>query len=197
MQSSNKEFYQKIMQIQRDLNAPKNEWNSFGKYKYRTCEGILESVKPQLSQHELAIHFNDNIEKLGERYYVKSVATVTDGQTAISATAYAREAEERPKFDGAQLTGAATSYARKYALNGLFAIDDSKDIDTNEYALIVDKPDNPDEILKNFTELAMKTKTYDELKSFFRDAFKKLTGEHQKKAKQVYDIRKEELEGTN
>ncbi|WGM18527.1 ERF family protein (plasmid) [Arsenophonus nasoniae] len=195
MQSSNKEFYQKIMQIQRDLNAPKNEWNNHSKYRYRTCEGILEAAKPLLAKQKLNIKIDDVITNIGNRYYVKSTVTLTDGQFEISATSLAREAEQRKGFDDAQLTGATISYARKYALNGLFAIDDSKDIDSTENH--ESNLNDEDEILKNFTELAMKTKTYDELKSFFRDAFKKLTGEHQKKAKQVYDIRKEELEGAN
>lgn len=194
-----KAFHAKIREIQRDLNAPKSEWNSFAKYKYRTCEGILEAVKPLLLKCQLDIKIDDEIIYIDNRHYVKSTATLTDGQFTFSATSSAREPEQKKGFNESQLTGATISYARKYALNGLFAIDDSKDADTNEYSQQKQSiPINAssDEILKKFTDGAIQANSYDALKALFKYAFKNLSGEHQKKAKQVYDLRKSELEPT-
>lgn len=116
-----------LSRIQRDLKAPKNLYNSFGKYKYRNAEGILEAVKPILNG--LALIINDAPVMIGERYYIKATATLTDGKESVSATAFAREDAEKKGMDGCQLTGTCSSYARKYALNALFMIDDSKDSD--------------------------------------------------------------------
>lgn len=120
----------KLCNIQRELKAPKNQRNDFGKYNYRSCEDILEAVKPLLAAEGLVLTITDNIEMIGGRYYVKATATVTDGEKSISTTAFAREAEGRKGMDESQITGSASSYARKYALNGLFCIDDTKDADT-------------------------------------------------------------------
>lgn len=119
--------------IQQKLKAPKSNRNDFGKYNYRSCEDILEAVKPLLGECTLVI--SDTIEAIGGRVYVKATATISDLKgVSVSTTAYAREAEEKKGMDVAQITGAASSYARKYALNGLFAIDDTKDADaTNEH----------------------------------------------------------------
>ena len=123
-------FYEKISDIQRRLKAPKSQYNSFGKYKYRNCEDILEAVKPLLNEHKLYINICDSVEAVGNRYYIKAVVTVSDGENSISSQAYAREEESKKGMDGSQVTGASSSYARKYALNGMFAIDDTKDSDT-------------------------------------------------------------------
>lgn len=128
-----KEFYGKLSTVQRTLNAPKNQYNSFGKYKYRNCEDILEAVKPLLSDNGLFMSISDEIVQVGDRFYVKSTATVTDGETSHSASAMAREASAKKGMDDSQVTGATSSYARKYCLNGLFGIDDSKDADTEAY----------------------------------------------------------------
>ena len=120
----------KLCKIQRELKAPKNQKNSFGGYNYRSCEDILEAVKPLLAAEGLVLTITDNIEMIGGRYYVKATATVTDGEKSISTTAFAREAEGRKGMDESQVTGSSSSYARKYALNGLFCIDDTKDADT-------------------------------------------------------------------
>lgn len=114
--------------IQQNLNAPKNQRNTFGNYNYRSCEDILKSVKPLLGKATLVI--SDEIIMLGDRFYVKATATISDGKENVHNTAYARESEEKKGMDSAQITGAASSYARKYALNGLFMIDDTKDADT-------------------------------------------------------------------
>lgn len=124
------EFIEKIVAIQSELKAPKGQYNSFGKYNYRSCEDILEGVKPLLAKHGLVLTIQDSIDLIGDRFYVKATATITDGKDEISASAYARESLDKKGMDASQVTGATSSYARKYALNGLLAIDDTKDADT-------------------------------------------------------------------
>ena len=120
--------------IQQKLKAPKSQRNSFGNYNYRSCEDILEAVKPLLAEFDATLLLSDELVQVGDRYYVKATATFIHGDTPIEVTAYAREAETRKGTDESQITGASSSYARKYALNGLFLIDDTKDADTDEYA---------------------------------------------------------------
>lgn len=121
---------QMVGDIQHKLKAPKGQYNSFGKYNYRSCEDILEGVKPLLKEHNLALLIDDEIVQIGERYYVKATAKITDGREFVSATAYAREPDTKKGMDESQITGATSSYARKYALNALLCIDDTKDADT-------------------------------------------------------------------
>jgi hypothetical protein len=124
-----KTFHQKVAEIQQKLKAPKGQYNSFGKYKYRSCEDILEAVKPLLG--DLVLIINDEIIEVSGRVYVKAVANITDGtNSSVTVSAYAREPEEKKGMDSSQITGTASSYARKYALNGLFLIDDTKDADS-------------------------------------------------------------------
>lgn len=120
---------QRVGDIQHKLKAPKGQYNSFGKYNYRSCEDILEGVKPLLKEHNLALLIDDEIVQIGERYYVKATAKITDGRECVSATAYAREPDTKKGMDESQITGATSSYARKYALNALLCIDDTKDAD--------------------------------------------------------------------
>ena len=124
------EFIEKIVAIQSELKAPKGQYNSFGKYNYRSCEDILEGVKPLLAKHGLVLTIRDGIELIGDRFYMKATATITDGKEQLSTDAYARESADKKGMDASQVTGATSSYARKYALNGLLAIDDTKDADT-------------------------------------------------------------------
>jgi essential recombination function protein len=124
------EFIEKIVAIQSELKAPKWQYNSFGKYNYRSCEDILEGVKPLLTKHGLVLTIQDSIDLIGDRFYVKATATITDGKEQLSTSAYARESLDKKGMDASQVTGATSSYARKYALNGLLAIDDTKDADT-------------------------------------------------------------------
>lgn len=124
------EFIEKIVAIQSELKAPKGQYNSFGKYNYRSCEDILEGVKPLLAKHGLVLTIQDSIHLVGDRFYVKATATITDGKQEMSTSAYARESLDKKGMDASQVTGATSSYARKYALNGLLAIDDTKDADT-------------------------------------------------------------------
>jgi hypothetical protein len=121
----------KLVTIQRKLKAPKNQYNSFSKFKYRSCEDILEAVKPLLDGAWLTL--SDEIIMVGQRYYVKATATFVDGDFVCSTTAYAREEESKKGMDGSQISGTASSYARKYALNGLLLCDDTKDADTDEH----------------------------------------------------------------
>ena len=130
-----KDFMEKILAVQTDLKAPKDKFNKFGNYAYRSCEGILEALKPLLAKHKLLLTINDEMVVAGDRFYVKATATLHDTETdlSISNSAFAREEETKKGMDGSQITGTASSYARKYALNGLFCIDDTKDADTDEY----------------------------------------------------------------
>jgi hypothetical protein len=126
-------IYEKLLNIQNELKAPKSQFNAFGKYKYRNAEDILEAVKPLCFKYKATLTLTDEIVLIGERYYVKATATLTDiekPEWKIWITAYAREEESKKGMDGSQVTGASSSYARKYALNGLFNIDDTKDSDS-------------------------------------------------------------------
>lgn len=123
----------KLISIQSELKAPKGQYNSFGKYKYRSAEDILEAVKPLLKKYECCLLLSDEVVVKEGRHYVKATATLCADDTSVKVTAYAREPETKKGMDESQITGTASSYARKYALNGLFAIDDTKDADTDEY----------------------------------------------------------------
>lgn len=134
-----------LAEIQKNLKVPKLQYNSFGKYNYRNCEDILEAVKPLLGDSVLTIE--DDIQLKGERIYVKATAIFTAGDKSISVSAFAREALTKKGMDEAQITGAASSYARKYALNGLFLIDDTKDSDSQDNSQKQQsKPATPEEI---------------------------------------------------
>jgi hypothetical protein len=123
-----KSIYEGLAKIQRELKAPKGQTNNFGNYKYRSCEDILEALKPHLNGYTLVI--TDDISMVGDRFYIKATATISDGKESISATGIARESQTKKGMDVSQITGSTSSYARKYALNGLFCIDDNKDADT-------------------------------------------------------------------
>ena len=124
-------IYEKLLNIQSELKAPKNQTNNFGRYNYRSCEDILEAVKPILKKEKCVVIVNDEIEQVDNRFYVKATVSLIDVESGeiIASSAYAREEENKKGMDSSQVTGASSSYARKYALNGLFAIDDTKDSD--------------------------------------------------------------------
>lgn len=126
--------YEKLIKVQAELKAPKSKYNSFGKYKYRSLEDILEGVKPLLEKNKASLVIADSIEQVGDRYYLKATATFIDTENgeSVSNSALARESADKKGQDDSQITGTASSYARKYALNGLFLIDDTKDADTDE-----------------------------------------------------------------
>ncbi|EHL6317450.1 TPA: ERF family protein [Escherichia coli] len=207
------ELHKKLWTIQQTLNAPKSQRNNFGGYNYRSAEDILEAVKPLLQNITLTV--SDEIVLIGERYYVKATATLSDGEDAIAVTAYAREEDNKKGMDASQLTGATSSYARKYALNGLFCIDDAKDADTDAYSKQTGQqprqqknqpkqqqqkqkaPPNPDEVLARFCDAAAKAPDANKLREIFGKCWKLLPegSEHRVKAKDVYDIRIAELNG--
>ena len=124
--------YMKLIEVQSKLKAPKSQFNKFGNYAYRNCEDILEALKPILNQVKAVVNISDEVVLIGERYYIKATVKFIDGETGefVEASAMAREEESKKGMDSSQLTGSTSSYARKYALNGLFAIDDTKDSDT-------------------------------------------------------------------
>lgn len=207
------ELHKKLWTIQQTLNAPKNQHNNFGGYNYRSAEDILEAVKPLLQDITLTV--SDEIVLIGNRYYVKATATLSDVEDEFSVTAYAREEESKKGMDASQLTGATSSYARKYALNGLFCIDDAKDPDTDAYAKQTNQqplqqknppkqqpqqqkaPPNPDEVLARFCDAAAKAPDANKLREIFGKCWKLLPkdSDQQQKAKDVYDIRLKELKG--
>lgn len=198
------DFYKKLIKVQATLNAPKGQYNSFGKYNYRSCEDIMGAVKPLLAAEGLFQSINDEIELIGERYYVKATVTVTDGETSHSVSALAREALTKKGMDDSQVTGATSSYARKYALNGMYNIDDSKDADSNEFRQqatskaqdqVKAQAIDHDGILKSFSETASSADIA-KLQEAFKKAWTNLKSskQHQEKAKELYDIRKSEIE---
>lgn len=131
----------RLIEIQRKLKAPKGQYNSFGKYKYRSAEDILEALKPLLHEQGLLLTLTDDVTLIGDRYYIKATATITDGKDfSITNTALAREGESKSGMSSEQVSGSCSSYARKYALNGLFLIDDTKDADTDEYHKTTTQP---------------------------------------------------------
>ena len=143
----------KLIDIQQELEAPKNLHNKFGGYNYRSCEGILEAVKPHLKKHHLILTMSDDIISIGEYAFVKATVTLSDGENEFVVSACARDAITKTKSDAAQITGAASSYARKYALNGLFAIDDTKDADaTNKHKGANDRKSDDDKLSPELKE---------------------------------------------
>lgn len=126
-------MHEKLITVQKKLVAPKSNYNNFGKYKYRSAEDILEAVKPLNAENGLLLTISDEPLLIGDWHYIKATATITDGTDTMEVTAYARESAEKKGMDHSQITGTASSYARKYALNGLYLIDDTKDADTDEY----------------------------------------------------------------
>lgn len=126
------EFIEKIARVQKELKAPKSKYNSFGGYNYRSTEDILEAAKPLLAEEGLVLTVSDELINMGDRYYVKATARITDGEDTFEVSAAAREQATKKGMDESQITGSASTYARKYALNGLFCIDDTKDADSEE-----------------------------------------------------------------
>ena len=134
-----------LSKIQTELSAPKNQYNSFGKYKYRSLEDIFEGLKPLLKKYECSVVVHDELQQVGDRYYIHAIAVLTDkdGNVAGTGHGWARESETKKGMDDSQVTGATSSYARKYALNGLFAIDDVKDADSMDNSAPKTKPAPP------------------------------------------------------
>ena len=145
-----KNVYMKLVEVQSKLKAPKSQFNKFGNYAYRNCEDILEALKPLLNEVKAIINISDDVVLVGERYYIKATVKFICAETGeiIEASAIAREEENKKGMDSSQLTGSTSSYARKYALNGLFAIDDTKDSDTtNTHNKDTSKASNNNEVI--------------------------------------------------
>lgn len=180
--------YKKLLEVQKNLKAPKNCYNSFGKYNYRNCEAILEALKPILSDVKATIIISDNIENIGNRYYIKSNVKFIDTETGdfIEGSALAREEETKKGVDASQLTGSTSSYARKYALSGMFALDDNKDADsTNTHGKSTSKSNLSDAQIKRLYAIAYKCgidKT--KIENMIKDKFNKTINEL---AKSEYD----------
>lgn len=147
-------IYGKLMMIQQELKAPKGQYNSFAKYNYRSCEDILEAVKPLCIKNNATLLLNDAVQEVSGRFYVVATATLVDTESgdSVSANAYAREPQDKKGMDDSQITGMASSYARKYALNGLFCIDDTKDADTDEAKRQEDAPKKREKKQENKAE---------------------------------------------
>lgn len=143
MSEEKKSFYQRFLEVQSQLKAPKGRTNKFGGYKYRSCEDILKAAKPLLREHGILLTISDRVVEIAGRYYVQATATAINtncGNEHVECTAYAREAEEKKGMDESQITGTASSYARKYALNGLFCLDDVVDADADLEDPVADVP---------------------------------------------------------
>lgn len=188
MESNNETtITEKLSEIQTALKAPKSQYNKFGKYNYRTCEDILEAVKPLLKSLGCALTLTDNLEQIGDRYYIKSTAKFLFSKDSISVSAYAREDDSRKGMDVSQLTGATSSYARKYALNGLFCTDDNKDADSKPPATAA----NPMQ-LKRIKSLINETQS-DELKLVTHFSVKGLAALNEDQAKQAISMLENKL----
>lgn len=163
-------IYQKLSEIQNELKAPKSNRNTFGNYNYRSAEDILEAAKPICKKHNTTLVLSDELQNIGDRYYIKATAKLIDHEaiSSIEVSAYAREEETKKGMDGSQITGTASSYARKYALNGLFNIDDTKDADTDEYTKRTKDELSPKQI-QDFMDLVVDTETdLDKLKEYYK-----------------------------
>jgi len=178
---------EELIKIQSELKAPKNQYNNFGKYKYRSCEDILEAVKPLCAKSGALLTITDEIVPIGENLFVKAVANFIHGEFSHSVTAWAMHPKERKGMDASQVTGATSSYARKYALNGLFLIDDTKDADatnngdtkdtdatnnddtekTKKKPQVKKKPALPDNKFADAVKFLKNGKTMDELKTYY------------------------------
>lgn len=202
-----------LIKIQSELVAPKDLYNKFGNYNYRSAESILEAVKPLLSKYGAELTISDDVVLVGDRVYVKATVSITDGKETKTVTAFAREPSEKKGMDSSQITGATSSYARKYALNGLFLIDDNKDADTEENKNESDNRDKQEngsgsntdkpkvqrpnysveqlEIMKSWTDGVF---TSDELAQFrvecsgvdYAKAIERIEEEHKKRVKGIF-----------
>ena len=170
-------IYEKLLNVQAELKAPKNQLNKFGGYNYRSCEDILEAVKGVLKANKLTLIVSDELVIIGERYYIKATATVIDIEDGekVETSAYAREEETKKGMDASQITGSASSYARKYALNGLFCIDDTKDADaTNKHDREEVKKLSEAQVKRLFTIANSKGYTPEDVKKAIASKFKKM-----------------------
>lgn len=168
-------IYTKLMNVQNELKVPKNNTNTFGNYKFRNAEDILEALKPLLKKHNVTVIITDDVVMVGDRYYIKATVKFIDTETGemIETSALAREEETKKGFDASQITGSTSSYARKYALNGLFAIDDTKDSDTTNKHL-KDEPTLSDAQIKRLYTISNKAGySADKVKNMVKQKYNK------------------------
>lgn len=189
----------RLIEIQNELKAPKNQRNNFGGYNYRSCEDILEAVKPLLKKHSLALVIKDDLIAIDGRFYIKAIAQLFDetGKEVTFTTALAREEENKKGMDASQLTGSTSSYARKYALNGLFAIDDNKDADatnTHDKEEVKTQKEQIKEVKNDNDILAgiVQCKTEQECADYWKDNVGKLSGASARK--QLAELKKQRIE---
>lgn len=178
--------------IQQNLSAPKGQWNDFSKYNYRSCEDILTALKPLLKERECTLTLNDEMVAVLDRVYVKATATLfKNGEYLASTSAFARESLSKKGMDDSQITGTASSYSRKYALNGLFAIDDTKDADTDQYQQQLAPRASHDDQLKSQIKAMDSAESVERLKTLFGSAWNYWeewqSQDHQDQAKCHYD----------
>ena len=179
-----------LSEIQAKVKAPKGQFNSFGKYKYRSAEDILEAVKQVINPMGFYVTISDEIINIGDRYYVKATATLSNGEETYTTTALAREEESKKGMDGSQVTGASSSYSRKYALNGLFALDDTKDSDAtnkntnvldkdtlNEWQMLINDCESIEYLVNLYSENSETIRKFPELLKMFEVRKAKLTNE--------------------
>ena len=181
-------FTEKLNKIQTELNAPKDAYNSFGKYKYRSAESILQAVKPLLAKQGLILTISDSVIQIAERIYIQATAKITDGKESVETSALAREPLLKKGMDDSQITGATSSYARKYALCGLLAIDDNKDADA------LNRHEDEEEKITLKTEDIIKSlngaSNLEQLKELFGYSWKYADAEQRKIIQPIYEQRK-------
>lgn len=158
MEKNKMNIYEKLMNIQKELKCNKNQHNSFGNYNYRSCEDILETLKPLLEKYRCTLTISDELQNIGDRYYIKATARLIniDATESIENTAYARESDDKKGMSAEQVSGSCSSYVRKYCLGGLLLIDDTKDADTNEYRNQIEDTEHL-MLMNQFNELAEET----------------------------------------
>lgn len=205
MNDKEKTSIEKLIGIQNELKAPKNQYNSFSKFYYRSCEDILQAVKPLLEKEKLFLTLDDEPVAIQERYYIKATATIRDinGKDVAITHGYAREDDIKKGMDGSQITGTASSYARKYCLNAMFLIDDTKDADTDEYRSQTDnkkapaKTNNTQSFRFNAEEAKAKLEkmnSIEEVRAYYQSVSHKLTDEQKAELEKLCKERKTELE---
>lgn len=194
-----KNIQSKLLAIQSALKVNKSQWNDFGGYNYRSCEDILEAVKPLCVLHEVVLTITDEMVQLGDRFYAKATAILSDGTDTIRVSAFAREALSKKGMDEAQITGSSSSYARKYALNGMFCIDDTKDADsTNKHGKDEDdkKPEQKKEqatLDPAITKLIDECKLESELTDLWKTIGEELGAEKRKIYTEKFTARKNKI----
>lgn len=193
IKENNLTFHEKFLALISELKVPKNQFNNFGKYNYRSAEDILEGVKPTAIKYGLIPSLSDEIIQIGDRYYIKATASISDGEKTLSSTGLAREEETKKGMDGSQITGTASSYARKYAMNGLYQIDDTKDADTDEFGNQQNKGTSSNDSKASSKQVGMlkaKIMEYCQLKNGDQSQFENfLTQQYQ--VKSIYDADKQ------